>query len=136
MTALVIASDDLSATRAAAELGLVVWHTPAQYAFLPVDVVIWVDGWGASVVPVAAATITLDAYPRARHMVYQFDDERELTNARRAGERLDVLRGIRAYRRRLAALPPTLSPEAMASATTITPERAPWWRRLFRKATR
>lgn len=138
MTALVIAADGMSAERAAAELGLVGWATldddPLDVD--PVATFVWVKGWAGSRNTVNHLQALVKLEPGAIHLHHQLADEPALDLAARAARRLDHDRAVRAVQRTLATLPPTISPESLAAASTITPERTPWWRRLFRKAAR
>lgn len=136
MTALVIAADGISAGRAADELGLVRWVTSSDLLPVPVSTIVWVKGWGQSRVTAGEIQQFIALSPRALHLQHQLADDPAVDLAARAARRLDHDRAVRAVQRTLATLPPTISPESLAAASTITPERTSWWRRLFRKAAR
>lgn len=136
MTALVIAADQWTAERAAADLELDQWTTPDDLVPTPVVLIVWVKGWRWSIDAVRDVEDFLTLSPHAMHVQHRSTDADEMASAIRAARRLDHDRAVRAVQRTLATLPPTISPESLAAASTITPERTSWWRRLFRKAAR
>lgn len=140
MTALIIAADGLSARRAAEAQGEPNWWTPDGHGTVPIGFhptwsIVWVDGWHDSRAPAALIARAVEATAPGAHVQVHATDEYAQWLAADAGLQLDAQRDARAEARTRAALPPTLSPERMAAATA-NPARTPWWRRLFRKATR